>query len=78
MQQHSKIAVVNENRLIRCWRSLMIVLNPIVHLDDKWMWRWHIADGQGHFVIRSKPFFVLEDARRDYETVRQSMTPVKG
>jgi hypothetical protein len=48
--------------------SLMPDVNPMLHLDENFMWRWYEIDDQGHTsFLSSKAFFFREDCRQDYD-----------
>ena len=53
-------------------------VNPFIHLDHEYMWRWYEIDDHGQIAcLSSKAFFSREDCRRDYESVmhRQKRGP---
>lgn len=47
-------------------------VNPMLHMDDEFMWRWLEVDEEGQLSFLSpKAFFSREECRRDYETAMQ-------
>ena len=43
-------------------------VNPMLHMDDNYMWRWYEIDDQGQTAFLSaKAFFSLEKCRQDYD-----------
>ena len=52
----------------------MLILNPILHMDRAYMWRWYHLDDRGKpAFIAAKSFFKYEDCRRDYEASMLSL-----
>lgn len=54
-------------------------INPMLHMDQEFMWRWYQVDDRGQTSFSSpKSFFSLEDCRRDYDEamlrLRRNMT----
>ena len=50
-------------------------VNPILHLDDEFMWRWSQVDERGKTAFLStKPFFFREECRQDYDRVMQRLS----
>ena len=48
----------------------MADVNPVLHLDENFMWRWFQIDEQGQTSFASpRQFFSREDCRRDYNDV---------
>ena len=46
----------------------MANVNPMLHMDKVFMWRWYEIDDYGQMAFSSpKSFFSLEDCRRDYD-----------
>lgn len=48
-------------------------INPMLHLDENFLWRWYEVDDHGRTSFLSpRAFFTKEDCRRDYdEAVRR-------
>ena len=45
-------------------------VNPIIHLDHEFMWRWSESDEFGNTSFLSpKAFFSREECRQDYDVV---------
>lgn len=45
-------------------------VNPLIHLDRKFMWRWYEVDDCGRITcLSSKAFFLREDCRQNYDSV---------
>jgi len=50
-------------------------LHWFVHMDDRWMWRWYIADAHGApFAISKTSFFHRYEAVKDLEAIRMAMS----
>ncbi len=46
----------------------MADVNPVLHLDHDYMWRWYAVDDQGQTIfLSSKAFFSRVECRQDYE-----------
>ena len=46
----------------------MLILNPILHMDREFMWRWYHMDDRGKpAFVAAESFFSYEECRRDYE-----------
>jgi len=57
----------------------MADVNPMLHMDENFMWRWYQIDDHGQTSFASsKFFFSREDCRRDYDAamrrLRRNMT----
>ena len=57
----------------------MADINPMLHMDENFMWRWYQVDDRGQTSFGSpKAFFSWEDCRRDYDEAmlrfRRNMT----
>lgn len=51
-------------------------VNPILHLDSEFLWRWSHADEHGKTAFLStKAFFLREDCQQDYVKAMRSLTP---
>ena len=51
----------------------MLDVNPMLHLDKMYMWRWYEIDDQGQTVFQSsKAFFNHEECRQDYVVAMRS------
>ena len=45
----------------------MTTVNPVLHMDLEYMWRWFEVDDSGQTLFASpKAFFSKEECRRDY------------
>ena len=53
----------------------MTSVNPIMHMDKEFMWRWFETDdlGQAAFVS-AKSFFYLKECEQDYVASVQRIT----
>ena len=48
-------------------------VNPMLHMDEEYMWRWYEIDDQGQTLFLSpKSFFDHEECRQDYEMAMRS------
>ena len=51
-------------------------VNPMLHLDENFMWRWYEIDDQGHTAFLSgKAFFLREECRQDYDVAMRRSKP---
>ncbi len=51
-------------------------VNPILHLDQEFMWRWSEVDERGETAFLSnKAFFFRDDCRQDYDQAMQRSKP---
>jgi len=50
----------------------MSCMNPIIHMDRDYMWRWYITNSAGKTrCMSTRNFFNYEDARRDFDATRK-------
>ncbi|MES2326488.1 MAG: hypothetical protein V4499_04050 [Pseudomonadota bacterium] len=46
----------------------MADVNPMLHMDKDFMWRWYEIDDRGQTsFVSPKSFFSWEDCRQDYD-----------
>ena len=51
-------------------------VSPMLHMDQKYMWRWYAIDDQGQTAFLSpRTFFSHEKCRQDYAVAMQSFKP---
>ena len=49
-------------------------VNPIIHMDKQYMWRWYETDDLGRTsFLSAKSFFSREECRQDYVVAVQRL-----
>ena len=57
----------------------MGIVNPILHMDKEFMWRWFEADELGNTSFLSpKSFFSRDECRQDYDVAMRRPKPKAG
>jgi len=50
-------------------------LHWFVHMDERWMWRWYVADVHGvPFAISNASFFHRAEAVKELEAIRMALS----